>query len=1393
MANLRAVSDMEYYPTQPGVPAFVASLFDYHRMPDTVRMIDTSAGEGDALRILEDSIRFEYEKRNGTRLDKDSIETYGVELDLNRAKEARKKLGKVVQTDFSNMLITDGVFNVNFLNPPYDHDPQYKRLEQRFLVQSTKLLCRGGILIYLVPRHVLNVSAEYLSQNYSEFRIWQEENNYDAENFDQVILMARRDYNPWDNVKAKQAILDFAQGKLDFVGNDDNKYFIPHLNEDVQRFAALRIDYADVLSEIERSGYETRQEWQDMHLPPANTVKDPLMPPRVGHMGLIMSGGGVGGLGIALHNDSEQIIFRASSKKVTESVSQNEEGTVQRISERMSSNAVLLDPRNWEFTDDVALGPFVSRWSQQLASYISEVMPPKYTPEGLRELLGHAPEYYRLLRKPMPGNGQRLAIEGAMHSLMSGERGTTVVGEMGTGKTYISMAAAYLAGIRRVAVLCPPTLVWKWEKEILMTVPNARVYVVGKNPGGKKAKEPFYRLYKSPMKQMRWLDAKYTHFDNDVPVYIILAHSVAKASYGRIPAVHFRWGYKPQPLYSETTGELIEHSWRPFTVKVEEDVDPADLPPGVEPDGDHTKVVERHVQRICCPECGQPIMAKKEEYADWDWLCRGRRICRNEITVGRLEVKDDYGREAFQTETRACGARLWQALAKNFVSERHGNSPHGDEQLKERMKRRYIYASSVDAREAMELGGAGSKSPHYEPSEWAAYQASRREVFKSNIYPPRRYDLAEYYKRYLPDLCELLIADEFHQFKAGDSAQGQMARMFAEIIPQSITLTGTLMAGYARDLFHLLYGFGDREIREDFGHRDSTRWRNQYGFVERTVYLESGNAKRSRTKKQDERPKDLPGAMPAVLRYILGHSVFIRLLDVAAGLPEFSEHAVTVELDEEMDPATGFNQRDNYKVMEERILREIKSLTFTNPKAAAKLVSIFAQAVLTYPDACTQEDACVVYSPADGRPLIERPALRADKLYPKEKKLVEIVQAEKAAGRKVLVFATHTNRRDLLPRLHEIMDKHNLKTTVLRSETVDADKRMPWLEEQLKEGLDVLICHPQLVETGVDMLDFPTIVWYEADYNTARVRQASRRSWRIGQTQPVRIYYLTYQNTKQTQAIYLIAQKVATSLAVEGDLSSDGLTALAGGGDNMGRSIAQMLVDSDIEFDGSFESGISIAALSADAEGEELLGDIDYDVASMDEPELPDGLTPDVAVSLVTETLIESNPETVTPSVEIPNKNSVIETVPDGIDMPLFGTLVDGSAALEVCDGCEQFILTDEQRISTPAVEVIEGRNGNIADRSVPSRVFHTGCYGPWQQRMNKKAGVERIEAPVNAPAQATEPEIAPPDPASFGAVSMDSWMSAFGLEVEDLERGKRKKTRKSRAATEQPSLITLK
>ena len=57
------------------------------------------------------------------------------------------------------------------------------------------------------------------------------------------------------------------------------------------------------------------------------------------------------------------------------------------------------------------------------------------------------------------------------------------------------------------------------------------------------------------------------------------------------------------------------------------------------------------------------------------------------------------------------------------------------------------------------------------------------------------------------------------------------------------------------------------------------------------------------------------------------------------------------------------------------------------------------------------------------------------------------------------------------------------------------------------------------------------------------MRQASRRSWRIGQTEPVQVVFMVYRNTLQADALTLVAQKLQSSLAVEGELPEDGLAA----------------------------------------------------------------------------------------------------------------------------------------------------------------------------------------------------------------------------------------------------------
>ena len=73
------------------------------------------------------------------------------------------------------------------------------------------------------------------------------------------------------------------------------------------------------------------------------------------------------------------------------------------------------------------LGDFIDRFKDAIAKRVVESYPPLYRPT---ENGGTLP---RLLRKPL--GAQADAIRGAALSLKA-HRGTTVVGEMGTGKTF---------------------------------------------------------------------------------------------------------------------------------------------------------------------------------------------------------------------------------------------------------------------------------------------------------------------------------------------------------------------------------------------------------------------------------------------------------------------------------------------------------------------------------------------------------------------------------------------------------------------------------------------------------------------------------------------------------------------------------------------------------------------------------------------------------------------------------------------------------------------------------------------------------------------------------------------------------------------------------------------
>ena len=106
------------------------------------------------------------------------------------------------------------------------------------------------------------------------------------------------------------------------------------------------------------------------------------------------------------------------------------------------------------------------------------------------------------------------------------------------------------------------------------------------------------------------------------------------------------------------------------------------------------------------------------------------------------------------------------------------------------------------------------------------------------------------------------------------------------------------------------------------------------------------------------------------------------------------------------------------------------------------------------------------------------------------------------------------------------------------------------------------------------------------------MRQASRRSWRIGQTEPVQVVFMAYRNTLQADALKLVAKKLQSSLAVEGEVPADGLAAYGDAGDDLLLALARKIVAGE-EDDGSVESVFAQARQVA-AEAEELLVDAEW-------------------------------------------------------------------------------------------------------------------------------------------------------------------------------------------------------
>lgn len=441
-------------------------------------------------------------------------------------------------------------------------------------------------------------------------------------------------------------------------------------------------------------------------------------------------------------------------------------------------------------------------------------------------------------------------------------------------------------------------------------------------------------------------------------------------------------------------------------------------------------------------------------------------------------------------------------------------------------------------------------------------QALRMERAMANMefgFGEGNYQPSEYIKRYLPkNTFDLMVVDEGHEYKGGSSAQGQAMGVLASHVKKILLLTGTLMGGYGDDLFYLLFRILTKRMLEE-GYRPgrsgsltaaAMQFMRDHGVLKEILSESNTEAhKTARGKKTSTRVSKAPGFGPkGVLGFLLPYTVFLKLNDLGSGiLPPYKEMFREVSMTETQAVA----YRD-LSVSLCAILRQALA------KRDNTLLGVVLNVLLAWPECAFRPET--VKHPRTGLTLAFVAALFNDaQATPKEQELISICLEEKAAGRKVLAYSIYSGTRDTTSRLKTLLTHAGLKVAILRA-SVSPEQREDWVAEQVDRGIDVIVTNPELVKTGLDLLEFPTIVFMQTGFNVYTLLQAARRSWRIGQKKAVSVIFLGYAATSQIACLDLMARKISVAQSTAGDVPESGLDILNSDGDSVEVALAKQLV-----------------------------------------------------------------------------------------------------------------------------------------------------------------------------------------------------------------------------------------
>ena len=647
-----------------------------------------------------------------------------------------------------------------------------------------------------------------------------------------------------------------------------------------------------------------------------------------------------------------------------------------------------------------------------------------------------------------------------------------LAGEQGAGKTTVLALASWLSGFRRTVVVCPAAVLAEWDEQVREILPAARILRVRKPAELAAVPEP----------------------ELGHPQFVLVPDSMLSAGSPRRRAAMMR-----------------------LLLKVAED----------EPD--------RLVRRAACPRCGKVILDQVR--GDERWL----------RTRSGTRARASYPRCA------RCDEPLWQEL---ITGEQAQTVPacsacgwHRLDQDGRPLKKRALVSGTCDA------CGASMSAPG---------------AVSTRLVDRRMWSLAREWKR-IGFHADLLVLDEMHRLKAAESARGMEAARLIALADRTALATATVTNGTANSLYHIL-----RRLVPGLRRRFPTEsaFGNAFGMNE-ARYRVRADDRNGALRRTGLEVRQVPGLHPMLLPELLPWTSFLTQQEVLGVAVHWDEYLVLSALPEEpaawatpeahpgawrafkstvFGPAReqalvraerrGAEARpgvaERWRLLEQYIegrldgpiargTRErLEAVVLDAPSPSGKYAQLldrvqrserFASrrgagvpAVRFFPDVWSWRGEVV--SDQDGWPVaVVSPAV--DATSPKEQDLVAVVRAERAAGRRCLVYVEGTRVRDVAGRLVSLLEAAGLDAAAVRSGTHSPAARKHWIASQVEGGLDALVSHPNAVGTGLNLQAFPTVIVYEINHSSYTMRQAVMRSARVDQDMPVRHVYMVTPNTVQ--------------------------------------------------------------------------------------------------------------------------------------------------------------------------------------------------------------------------------------------------------------------------------------